>query len=287
MRKQFFDGTGITSTSANHIANMAKEYIQTLESKIDNLSYVGEEVKISGDKFSTKLPTSKADVESLDARIQKIAKATQLIAWLREAIKEKQNAVNEILPMDAWIEREQEVYPDMPSKEKTITEAEIIAGWDVNKYNAYITAQTYATVYGEIVHPDGSISNARKKLTRAINAPTSVSGQGRDLMVTTQLPAFTQEEVDKQFFELQAKQREYQAKYNNYRYEIECIIQADEDRKQQEFTQKFNEICDTRKAVQARYSKYVIDRQNYYRGLKIAIPEQLVDIYKEIQELGK
>ena len=287
MRTQFFDGKGITSTSANHIANMAKEYIQTLENKIENLSYVGEEVKISGDKFSTKLPTSKEDVKSLDTRIQKIAKATQLIAWLREAIKEKQNAVDEILPMDAWIEKEKEIYPEMPSKEKTITEAEIIAGWDINKYNAYITAQTYATVYGEMVHPDGYISNARKRLTRAISAPTSVSGQGRDLMVTTQLPAFTQEEVDKQFFELQTKQREYQAKYNNYRYEIECIIQADEDRKQQEFTQKFNEICDTRKAVQARYSKYVIDRQNYYRGLKIAIPEQLVDIYKEIQELGK
>ena len=34
MRKQFFDDRGITSTSANHIANMAKEYIQTLENKI-------------------------------------------------------------------------------------------------------------------------------------------------------------------------------------------------------------------------------------------------------------
>ena len=287
MRKQFFDDRGITSTSANHIANMAKEYIQTLESKIETISYVGEEVKISGDKFSTKLPTSREDVESLDIRIQKIAKATQLIAWLREAIKEKQNAVNEILSIEAWIEREKEIYPDMPSKEKTITEEEIIANWDINKYNAYITVQTYAAVYGEMVHPEGSISNARKKLTRAINAPTSVSGQGRDLMVTTQLPAFTQEEVDKQFFELQAKQREYQAKYNNYRYEIEYIIQADEDRKQEEFTLKFNEICDTRKAVQARYSKYVNKQQDYYRGLKIAIPEQLVDIYKEIQGLGK
>ena len=69
MRKQFFDGSGITSTSANHIANMAKEYIQTLENKIENLSYVGEEVKISGDKFSTKLPTSREDVKSLDTRI--------------------------------------------------------------------------------------------------------------------------------------------------------------------------------------------------------------------------
>ena len=261
---------------------MAKEYIQTLESKIDNLSYVGEEVKISGDKFSTKIATSKEDVESLDIRIQKIAKATQLIAWLREAIKEKQNAVNEILPMEAWIEREQEVYPDMPSKEKTITEAEIIAGWDVNKYNAYMAAQTYATVYGEMVHPDGSISNARKGLTKAINSPTSVSGQGRDLMVTTQLPAFTQEEVDKQFFELQTKQREYQAKYNNYRYEIESIIQADEDKKQEEFTFQFNVICDTRKAIQAKYSKYVNEQQNYYRNLKIVIPEQLINIYKEI-----
>ena len=110
MRKQFFDDRGITSTSANYIANMAKEYIQTLESKIYNLSYVGEEVKISGDKFSTKLPTSREDVESLDIRIQKIAKATQLIAWLREAIKEKQNAVNEILSMEAWIEKEKDSY---------------------------------------------------------------------------------------------------------------------------------------------------------------------------------
>lgn len=39
-KKEGEEGVALTSTSANHIANMAKEYIQGMETQLDNVSFL-------------------------------------------------------------------------------------------------------------------------------------------------------------------------------------------------------------------------------------------------------
>lgn len=38
-KKEGEEGVALTSTSANHIANMAKEYIQGMETQLNNVSF--------------------------------------------------------------------------------------------------------------------------------------------------------------------------------------------------------------------------------------------------------
>ena len=39
-KKEGEEGVALTSTSANHIANMAKEYIQGMETQLNNVSFL-------------------------------------------------------------------------------------------------------------------------------------------------------------------------------------------------------------------------------------------------------
>lgn len=43
-KKEGEEGVALTSTSANHIANMAKEYIQGMETQLNNVSFLNVEV---------------------------------------------------------------------------------------------------------------------------------------------------------------------------------------------------------------------------------------------------
>lgn len=285
MRQQFFSDKGITSTSANYIANMAKEYIKTLKIEIKNLSYVKETVKTAGEKFDTKRATPTNVVVTLDDRIKKIAKATQLIAWLREAIKEKQDLT--VLSILKWCQQEGLEYPEDLKTPVYLTQEDIIKTWSVDKYNAFITAQTYAAVYGEMVHPDGAISKAREELLTAETTPYVTSHYGRDFTVTSYTPVYSIEQVDKQFFELQQTQREYQAKYNNYLHEIETLIQEDTETKQAKYAQEAAAIQEQRAVIVAQYNTYASKQRAINRNLKIAIPDQLLDIYTIIQGLSK
>lgn len=85
------DGVGLTSTSANHVANVAKEMIRNLESELAAMTFFSIEVALIGSKSVNRLSggVGDADVAAVADRLYRIADAKSLIAWLREAIKAK------------------------------------------------------------------------------------------------------------------------------------------------------------------------------------------------------
>lgn len=51
----FFDTNGLTSTSANHIANLAKEYVQAQTQELENVEFFNSYLTIIGsDKEQTR-----------------------------------------------------------------------------------------------------------------------------------------------------------------------------------------------------------------------------------------
>lgn len=94
----YFSENGLTSTSANHIANLAKEYYQTLETKLDNIKFYDEKISLisSSDYKLLRGGITASTLEETTSDLYKIADAKSLIAWLREAIKAKDNLLREI-----------------------------------------------------------------------------------------------------------------------------------------------------------------------------------------------
>lgn len=286
MREQFFGQTGLTSTSANHTANLAKEFIQSQKMYLNNLCFVGKTTQAGGNSYETGVATPREQFTSISVVLDKIALATQLIAWLREALKEKTDASNNIMDFDAWCVANK-VELTRPVREAYLTEAQVIKSWDINKLNAYLQAQTYASVIGEFVHPAGQYSSARKHLTDVIANPIEVEGTGQDITVITYNPVYSLEEVDKKFFELQGSQREHQAKFNQYQHEITSVVEADKAKKDNEFAKAYSEYSKAFDKAYAEYTAWKTSEGQHIADLKIVVPEALAGIYKEIQGLGK
>ena len=80
---------GRTSTSANHLANLAKEYYQNLESQIKNQSLVTKTVTTVGQNNTTVLINGITDLGHMKQSLKEISQCKALIAYLREGIKAK------------------------------------------------------------------------------------------------------------------------------------------------------------------------------------------------------
>ena len=93
---KFFGDSGLTSTSANFLANKAKELVKSLE--LSNFSLISTEVEMlsTGRTAIVKKGKTKQEFEEIKSNLDKTAKLNSLIAWLREAIKAKEFQLEEV-----------------------------------------------------------------------------------------------------------------------------------------------------------------------------------------------
>lgn len=281
----FFGENGLTSTSANHVANLAKEAIVSLRAEIENIRFFSEETKASGYAYVTQIESNKSDFQAIEEKIKKIQDLTKLIAWLREALKAKENI--KVISFEDWCKQNSITIPEYPQLKDTITEQDVIALWDIEKYNALFSHQTNAAVLGEFIHPNGELSIARKTFFRKLQNPTTVNNSGRDLTVITSNSEYSKEEVDDMFFKLQTLQREEQSKYNKLRHEIDSLIENDRIEKYKLYSEQLSVYNSIVHQANSQYLAFAAEEQKRVKNLKIVIPPSLQEIYKEVQNLGK
>ena len=120
------EGKGLTSTSANHIANMAKEMIRTLETELGSMVFYSTEVALIGNDAANTLTVGTDDttLRATADKLFRIARAKSLIAWLREAIKAKERLIEEVSAMTVndFAKLEGIEIPEAPKMEPALTE---------------------------------------------------------------------------------------------------------------------------------------------------------------------
>ena len=92
----FFKEGKLTSTSANYLAEIAKERVKTLEEKLSNLKFYSENVQLLGTPnkhiLSHGIQLKDIDIEDI---LDKISTLKSFIAWIREALKAKSKLLSE------------------------------------------------------------------------------------------------------------------------------------------------------------------------------------------------
>lgn len=286
--KIYFSNTGLTSTSANHIANMAKEYVQTLQEELDNTSFVNGEIGLIGQQFS---PTNKG-VTSLgfvQANLDTIVKAHSLIAWIREAVKAKDNLMkeNNHLSLKDWCDLTNKDYPELPDEQPHITEDDVLATWSVKDRNRYLALGAKVSTYGKFLHPNGTYSNARKELKKRVNEPVTYTESGRDTIIKKYEPSIEVSTVDNKLFELQGIWRKAQAELNGYKHKIQLAIDEDTNQKNNAYSVACSNYQHQMAALNAEFKAYKDKTNQELSQLKIVIPNDLKDIYETVVSLSR
>lgn len=290
--KIFFGEQGLTSTSANHCANMCKELYQHLEEEIENFSLCNESINLLGSNtLPTQYVTGKnyAFLESLSDKLRTIAELKSLIAWLREAIKARKALTSELedIGLEDWCNSQDIEYPTQPVRGHALTEDEYYGSLSIKERNTYYMLETKCAVIGKFIHENGKLSSERRRLTVVMENPNILRENGRDTTVIYREPSVTVEQVDKTFFELQAKHREYQAALNSIKHKCELAI----EQSQLEADTKYKADSAEYKAVYTellgKFTEWKHQQTIALQKLKIIIPDNLKPIYEKVSTLGK
>lgn len=286
----FFGEKGLTTTSAQHIKDMAGHMNENLKEQLNGIRFVTDEVKLLGSQSKEVLAKGwdATQLEQVENILDTIAQTQSLQAWLGEAIKVKNMLSLHIQNYDftTWRTDNGLELPEIKYVE-LLTEAEWLDSLDIKTRNRYLTLQTTCAVYGQFIHPQMPMDKAKKFLQTCLNEPVKVTGSGRDSLVYYFTPSVDQTKVNEVYYQLQAIHRAAQAEFNKLKHEYE--IAADEYRQKQ---------IDANGVIKIQISALMDEYVNRYqkehqemtvkiRGLKIQIPDHLKDIYETVNKLGK
>ena len=291
-KKEGEEGVALTSTSANHIANLAKEYIQGVETQLNNICFFNAEVALVGSVGGASTIQTGETTEianKLRSSDKRVAQAKSLIAWLREGIKAKENLVKDLqtISLEDWCKENGIAKPEAPNYGHVLTEIEYYASLPIKERNRYYQLETEAAVLGKYIHPDGHLSDARKELKDKLQHPHKVDGKGRDALIYTYTPTVDVAEVDNVFFELQKKHREIQAQLNAMKYNCEQAINESTNKVNTEYMAASQKYQAELKDVLGAFKTWKDEKSQEYSKLKIVIPHSLMGIYNTINSLGK
>ena len=277
--QSFFGKEGITLTSANHLCNLAKEYLESHRASIDNLRFVDETFSYPGIAAVqttigiTRLPDVIEDVET-------IAKYHAFIAYMREAIKAKN-----LLLMDkpSFTSFQIEHYPDLvePILPDSITFDDIFAKKSIKEKNTYYRLEALCSALGKTIHPGRPFHDARKALYDAISKPSKMVNGG----ISTAKPTVRTKEVDVIFFELQKKHRAAEAQLNAIKHAIELEVEEINNRNEENYRIAYKNYAAQLQIAQSEYRSAVEKHREEVQALKIVVPNDLKETYEFLSNL--
>ena len=300
-KKSFFGEQGLTSTSANHYANLAKEARRKMENYIDNVRFYDTSMKIIGQEGSTLVRKGNTidSLELIKNMIREISNLNSLVAFFREAIKEKERLAKEAADWEDTAAREDmdlrmsHLMSDVPKRGNYITELEVLESWTIGEQEKYLSLEAEAAVLGRYIHEDGIISAARIDMMKRITNPIQVTENGRDTIIYEYVPTVDSANVDEMYFALQQKHREVQAELNGFKKRIQDAIADNKLKVDEAYRIALLDWNAKRSALDAE-QKLLAEHETLVRTemskdvqeLKIVVPNRLRSTFEQLTQLG-
>lgn len=285
----FFDQTGLTNASASATADKAKAAIAILEGKLNKINLVSEGYSLLDKVTTTPLSygISEEDLDKIKDQLGKIAKYKSLIAWLREAIKAREKLINEVRELDvtSWAKDNNIEYPDYVHREIYPTASDYIANQSIHDRNKYYELETYCAVVGKFIHPGGSFDKARENYIDRISTPSEIDTIGTSTIVRHYIPSVPEEKVNSIYNELNDLHRDSQSQLNKMKHDCEQWVNAEIARIDNEYEVKYDEYVQKVQIINEKFSNWKKSEILRLSKLKIKIPNNLLDIYNEVQNL--
>lgn len=295
MNNVFFKDGFLTSTEAQNICNVANEVIARLTESVNSVQFYNTSITsiVSSDN-EVCAGRGTTDIAWIQDAIIKIGQYNSLIAWLKEAIKNKEEALGELSSMrlQDWSEYENYPAPKSPSRKASVTKEDVIRNLEAIELNKYFTLQSKAAAIGKFIHETGSISRAKIILNKVVAEPNKISGAGRDTVIYRYTPSVKADDVDNMFLSLMSEHRNLNAQLNFIK--AKAVEEANKQNiaNEQEYqkartaySKEYNDWLDKIEDLQSRFNQYIITEKEKISKLKINVPNSLTETYKSIKAL--
>ena len=298
--KAFFGTEGLTSTSANHIANLAKEANREHQNYLASIQFYSESIGIIGtpERVLAQEGVNLEGLSKVKTAIESIAENNALIAFIREAIKEKERLEkeakswkNEVAREAIELRRKENVSPSQPVH---VTEEDMFARLSIGQVEHYLTLEAQCSVIGKYIHEGGALSNARIDAMQKVTHPRTVKENGRDTIVTEYELTVSTDNIDAVYFDFQALHRSYQSELNGMKKAMLDDAQAINLKMDEDYRFARTQYLHVNAELDREEQKIEMDerekRQELLRevqNLKIVIPNRLKGAYTALMKSGK
>lgn len=289
---------GMTSTSAQHVSAMANVMVQDIKQHIMGLRLYEKSIRVIGDAEVT-VETVNNTLPEIAESVKRICKANALIAWLREAVKEREQAQKYVsdMSLDDWMKKqgiEKPAVPQPPQMPRinfqdynTILDT----GLSVKEYNRFVELNSALAVYGEMIHEKGLLTRQKSELARIMQNPTEVKESGRDTIITTyKVDVNISADIDNLYTELQSEYRKLQAEKNGIEAKFSNLAMDYQTRKMDEwkaakaqYDRDLQKVNSELVGIQTQMNDWKKQRLEELAALKIIIPDALKPLYKELK----
>ena len=298
--KAFFGTEGLTSTSANHIANLAKEANREHQNYLASIQFYSERIGIIGtpERVLAQEGVNLEGLSKVKTAIESIAENNALIAFIREAIKEKERLEkeakswkNEVAREALELRRKENISPSQPVH---VTEEDMFARLSIGQVEHYLTLEAQCSVIGKYIHEGGALSNARIDAMQKVTHPRTVKENGRDTIVTEYELTVSTDNIDAVYFDFQALHRSYQSELNGMKKAMLDDAQAINLKMDEDYRFARTQYLHVNAELDREEQKIEMDerekRQELLRevqNLKIVIPNRLKGAYTALMKSGK
>lgn len=274
---------GLTVTSANHLANIAKEMYEAIEQKLESLKLYSRDymLAVNSNSFRVENESGKDELETLEASLKEIGELKSLIAYLREAIKAKMELDTDAA-FDEHVERLiKEGREDLarPKEKKEVRLCDEFAKLTAEQKARYYALEAKCSTIGAFIHPDGVFATARQKFFEHLKDPITVAGRGQDAELSAYTTSFTVEEVDGAFFALQREYRTLQAEFNKMKADLDAKVAEQQKADAAEKLAAHKLWLDALALERLKYKEAV-------KALKVVIPQNLRAIYEKVNAVA-
>ena len=294
----YFGEEGMTSTSAQHVSAMANVMVQDVKQHLMGLRLYEKSIRVIGD-VECKVETVNNTLPEISDGVKQICKANALIAWLREAVKEREQAQQYIqdMTLDKWMELQgiekpaSPVPPMMPKINFQDYKTILDTGLSVKEYNRFVELNSALAVYGEMIHDKGLLTRQKNELARIMQNPTEVKESGRDTIITTyKVDVNIGVDLDKLYTELQSDYRKLQAEKNGIEAKFSNLAMDYQTRKMEEwkaakaqYDRDLTRVNSELVGIQTQMQEWKKQRLEELAALKIIIPNDLKALYRSLQ----
>ena len=279
----YFGEVGLTSTSANTIANRLKHLYEATESELNAVNFVQTKFGLIGtpeEQYSiAKNANNNCTVAEYIQKLEFITECKAFIAFLREAIKAKDNLITEV---DDYMSEELEKLK-RPYCEAGITQEEIIDKMSVKDREHYLFLETRAAVYGKFIHPGNPMDRAIKAIEKALANPRSVEYNGANTIIEVQEPTVSIDTVNGVYNALQNEHRKAESELNGIKHMIEEELKTDGKQKSEAWTEALKKYEAERQQLTNRDAEVRDARRKEIQALKIVIPKKFEKLYELVK----
>jgi hypothetical protein len=269
-KKIFFAYEGLSQSEANHQANMVKQIAASVSARLNQIGAVKEVIEFEGKSHRMDSSVS-MDKESLIQLAQEEGKMYALSAWLREAVKTKQELIemarkvansSYMLPDEKFpaLEEQPPIFIE-PVKTPAVTEQDIFGEMNIKERADYYTQEALAAHLGKKLHEGGLFDIVRKGLQNfiPIRFHELSNGQGRKAYPVTREKLFTDVTFDEVFFTLQREHRAAEQALNAYKARIQNEVTLRNAQIEKDYSDAYNKA---RVAYQKELADYNERMQN-------------------------